>query len=191
MCEASIHVPHRRANTQERLTVQQLPGIPSMFGLYPADPGQSGDTKLVCTRGHTKAVIKRVQLNFGCNPRVAAYANKRNVEVVLFRRYHHDIARFPDGTEASMSCFVPGMRIDIGIPVKPRKPKGMRVIEGAVREAIVLNDPDPKEGEAQEGEQKPTEPAPAPQPAHPTGPAPQEPEQAPAVTARRRRKVTA
>jgi hypothetical protein len=181
MCEASIHVPHRRARAQEKLVVLALANMAGWAGLYPAFPTDptarsiaQDCNKLVCTRGQTKAIIKLVRLQHGTAPNFSkAWASKKNIEVVLFRQYHHDMVKFPDGSVISLSALKPGTRIDIGIPVKRHKPGGMQMINKAIKEAMALP-PDPKPGD----EPQPNEPRnPEREPAEPSEPAPQrEPE---------------
>jgi hypothetical protein len=169
MCEASIHVPHRRARGQEKLVVQPLPNMGGWAGLYPFNPS-NGDTKLVCTRGQTKAILKQVRLQKGLPPNlVRAWGSKKNIEVVLFRQYHHDMVKFPDGQVISLVSLQFGTRIDIGIPVKRRKPGGMQMISRAIKEAMALP-PDPKPGdepkhdEPRNPQREPAEPTPEPAP---------------------------
>jgi hypothetical protein len=172
MCEASIHVPHRRAREQEKLVVQRLPNMGGMVGLYPAYPTDltarsvaKDCNKLVCTRGQTKAIIKRVRLQQGVAPSMRQYASKQNVEVVLFRQYHYDMIEFPDGTIMNITGLKPGTRIDIGIPVKRHTPGGMQMISKAIKEAMALP-PDPKpEDDQRNPEREPAEQEPSPAPA--------------------------
>lgn len=173
MCEASIHVPHRRARAQEKLVVQALPhlGMQGFYPAFPTDPTARSIAKdcdkLVCTRGLTKAIIKRVRFQPGISPvLVKAWGSKHNVEVTLMRRYHHDVVKFSDGLEIQLSGIKPGTRIDIGIPVKRRKPGGMQMISKAIKEAMALP-PDPKPEDEprepqREREREPAEQTPPP-----------------------------
>lgn len=168
LCEASIHVPHRRARAKERLVVQRLPNMVGMQGLYPAFPTDptarsiaKDCDKLVCTRGLTKAIIKRVRFQQGTPPiLIKTWGGKQNAEVVLTRRYHQDAVRFSDGLEIALPSLKPGTRIDIGIPVKRRKPGGMQMINKALKEVMALP-PDPKPEDEPREPQREREPAPA------------------------------
>ena len=88
--------------------------------------------------------------------------------MTLRHRPYTDLVNFPDGKTVTLNCLLAGTRIDIGVPVKPRKPAGMKVVEGAVREALALP-PDPKPEDAPA--EQPAEPAPEREPA-PSGDAP-------------------
>jgi hypothetical protein len=156
MCEASIHVPHRLANAVEQLVVMRLPNLHShMRGLYPFKESRE---KLVCCRGETKAILKEVHFEEGVAPGVCnRWEGKRNLKVTLMRRFYQDVVRFSDGLTISITNLKQGTRIDIGIPVKPRKSKGMKAVEAALHEIDVIDlivPPEPKPDE-------PVEPAPA------------------------------
>ena len=175
MCTGSIYDEHRMATSKEQLVIKCMPNY-GIKGYYPA-PGQPDASRLVCVRGTTtKAIIKAVKFISALNgPIFEAWSGKRNVEVTLLHRPYADLVKMPDGTNIPLVHFADGVRVDIGIPVAVRKPKGMKVVEGAVREALALP-PDPKEGEA-EVPAKPTEPEKEPAPAG----------DVPPTTARRRR----
>jgi hypothetical protein len=158
MCTGSIHVPHRMARETERLVVQKIPDFGNLKGLYPA----RGEAKLVCFI-RQQAILKTVRFEQGMPASVVkAWAGKRNVEVTLRHVPYADYVMFPDGKRVAMNNLVEGTRIDIGIPVKPRKPAGMTVVESAVREALALP-PDPKPEDAPA--EQPAEPAPEREPA--------------------------
>ena len=164
MCTGSVYAKHRNATDKEQLVVKELPDY-GIKGYYPA-PGQPDARTLVCVRGvTTKAIIKVVK--FADNWKVAkAWSGKRNVPVTLCHRPYADAMQMPDGTNIPLIYFADGMRLDIGIPVAKRKPTvgkaGMKMVKGALREALALP-PDPKEGEEADAP-KPTEPEKEPAP---------------------------
>lgn len=178
MCQGSIHVRHREATAKERLVVQSIPnhgGVKGMYSTATAVP------LLVCLRGKKEIVIKQVRLiedRFG-SITLSKWQGKRNVKAVFHAVPHADRIILPNGTLIPLYHIADGMRIDVGIPVRVRKPKakGMVVVEEAIRQAIAMP-PEPKPGE---GEQ-PAEPAEGEKPA----PAPREPE-----ANRKRRRVKA
>jgi hypothetical protein len=150
MCEASIHVPFRKAQAQERLIVRSL--WPGMKGLFPFQGNARRGNKLVCIKDGTKALIKRVMFPKGVSPIMEPWAGKRNVPVILFRQNHVDVARFPNGTTIGLFNIAEETRIDIGIPVRTRKPQGIKVLEAAIQQALAVP-PEPKP----EDEDEPTE----------------------------------
>jgi len=146
-----------------------------MIGLYPTNISEN--MRLVCVRGRTKALIKKVNLQKGAPPTLLAWDKKRNVEVTIYNKWHQTFVIFPDDNNVGMAWLKPGTRIDIGIPVRKRKPAGMRMIGKAMKEALALP-PEPKPED--EPAEQPGEPAPAEQPGEPApqpqpGPAPREP----------------
>lgn len=167
MCEGSIHVRHRLATDKEKLVVRTLPDM-SIKGYYPREP-EAANGHLVCVRGNTtKAIIRQVQLLPGMAPATAKWHGKRNVAVTLRHRAYSDTVLMPDGVSIHLMMFKDGMQVDVGYPVKARKPAGMKVVEGAVREALALP-PEPKPDE--DTPSTPAEPAPEREPA-PAGDAP-------------------
>jgi hypothetical protein len=183
MCEGSIHVRNRKATDKEKLVVRTIPGM-SLKGYYPREP-KAADGYLVCVRGNTtKAIIKQVQLLSGMAPATEKlWQGKRNVEVTLRHRAYSDTILMPNGVSVHLMMFKDGMRIDIGYPVKVRKPAGMKVVEGAMREALALP-PEPKPAEELDENNLPVDPTDGPaEPAKEPAPA----GDAPAPAARRRR----
>ena len=169
MCTGSVYAKHREATDKERLVVKELPKYDGIKGYYPA-PGQPDANRLVCVRGvTTKAIIKVVKFVDtldGHAPLLKAWSGKRNVEVTLRHRPYADAVQMPDGTNIPLMYFAEGMRLDIGIPVRVRKPAagkaGMKVVKGALREALALP-PEPKPDEA-DVPAKPVEPEREPAP---------------------------
>jgi hypothetical protein len=153
MCEGSIHVPHRLATSTERLVVRKIPSYGAMKGYYPYE--SAGDGKLVCCRGTVGAILKTVRFEAGLAEMVAEkYEGKRNVKVTLSHRPYHDVVEFPNGHRVMLSSLKEGTRIDIGVPLAPRKTRGMKAVEAALHEVAVLP-PEPKP----EDERAPEEPA--------------------------------
>ena len=160
MCTGSIHVPHRLAKATERLVVQRIPDMGALKGYYPYEA--AGDGKLVCIRSTTEAVIKLVRFEEGMAPKMMKWEGKRNVKVKLRFVPYADQVTFVDGSVAMLNSLKDGVRVDIGIPVKPRKPKGMKVVEGALREALALPpEPKPEDAPAEQPAEPAKEPAPA------------------------------
>jgi hypothetical protein len=176
MCEGSIHVKHRLATGKEHLVVRKIPGL-RMKGYYPVPT--TADDRLVCIRSTTKAIIKQVRFEPGVPPMlIKAWEGKRNVEVTLRHHHYSDTVWFSDGLSVHLMTLKDGVRIDVGYPAVARKPAGMKVVEGAMREALALP-PDPKP----EGEDAPSAPADKPE----KEPAPAEGETPPTAARRRRR----
>lgn len=163
MCTGSIHAPHRLAKATERLVVRRIPDMGSLKGYYPYEV--AGDGKLVCIRRTVDAVIKSVRFEEGMARKLTmAWAGKRNVKVKLRFAPYADQVIFADGTVVELNNLKEGVRVDIGIPVVARKPAGMKVVEGALREALALP-PEPKPEDAPA--EQPAEPAKEPAPAEP------------------------
>ena len=163
MCEGSIHVPHRMAQKIERLVVRKIPGMGNMKGYYPYEA--AGNGKLVCCRGTIEAVLKTVRFEKGLPASLTErWAGKRNVKVTLQHRPYNDLVIFPNNNAVNLTCLMEGTRIDIGVPVAPRKPAGMKMVEGAMREALALP-PDPKPEDEEHEAPKPAEPEREPAPA--------------------------
>jgi hypothetical protein len=160
MCEGSIYVPHRQATDKEQLTVQGIPGL-RMKGYYPATAGPL-TSRLVCIRYTTAAIMKLVQFEPGLPAWIVQkWEGQCNVKVTLRHRAYMDTVEFPDGATMGLMNIASGVRVDIGIPVVDVVAKGMKVVEGAITEAMALP-PDPKpEGEADAPSSEPpaTEPA--------------------------------
>lgn len=171
MCQGSIHVPHRMAGKKEQLVLQKVPDHMGLKGYYSVDPDRLNN-KLVCVRGTVKAMMRRVKFELGLPFKlIKEWQGKRNVAVTLrHNREGSDTVIFPDGREVALFNLWAGTRLDIGMPVEPKKVKGMKMIERSVREALALPS-DPKEGE--EGEQ-PAAPAAEPVAEPATEPAPAE-----------------
>ena len=165
MCTGSIHVNHRMARKTERLVLRKIPDYGAIKGYYPA--ATKSDGALVCCRGTIEAIIKTVRFEEGCPPSfIKAWEGKRNVKVTLRHRPYQDSVTLPDGKTVLLTGLVEGTRIDIGVPVRVRKPKsaGMQAVEGAVREALALP-PDPKPEDEEHEAPKPVEPEREPAPA--------------------------
>jgi hypothetical protein len=173
MCEGSIYVKHRQATDKERLVVRNIPGY-SFNGYYPYE--SAGDSRLVCVRHTTEAIMKEVRFEPGLPPALDKWAGQRNVKVYLRHRSYQDMVSFPDGMVVNLTALLPGVRLDIGYPVEYEP--GMKVVEGALREALALP-PDPKP----EGEDAADAPSSEP-PAEQQNPE-KEPAEAPPTAARR------
>lgn len=162
MCEGSIYVPHREATKKERLVVRRIPNM-GLKGYYTF---RAAERMLVCVKGtQTQAIMKEVRLHIASPETREAWDGKQDVSVTLVHAHFRDYVVFPDGSQVLLVHVKDGVRIDIGIPVVVREPKGMKVIEGAITEAMAL----PPEPKPEDGEEKPTEPS-----------APVEPEKEPA-----------
>ena len=170
MCESSIHVKNRRATARERLVLRNVRG--GHMGFYPAH-SRAENPALVCIREVTEITLTGIKVqpqfvsggNKGMAKMFAAVA-KLDGETVKARFAPGNAQLMPadSATIVGWSDFLyadsvvvnnyriplyfleAGMRAEIG--ERPaRKPRGMKVVEASINEALAMPDP-PEGGEA-------------------------------------------
>ena len=114
---------------------------------------------LVCVRVARRRRSSRKPTSIWPLPDQGEWEGKQDIPVTLVHAAYRDFIVFPDGESVLLAHMADSVRVDIGIPVKPKVSKGMKVVNAAIVEAMALP-PEPKPEDEPQDSEKPAEPAP-------------------------------